>query len=405
MNVVFISCRMIFTNKVWYQLSEPDDIETPALLVYPDRIIKNIDKLISAVCGNTARLMPHLKTAKMAGVVELLVARGVWRFKCATLAEAEMIAQSGAAFVLVAYPLVGPAVARFIQLCNEHPAVSFGLLVECRETAGEISFAANKAGLIIPVWIDLNGGMNRTGFPIDGDLLTLYQEIADLPGLVCRGLHLYDGHIRHSVPEERNQLLRVSLEIMKTWHNKLAIEGFPDTELLVGGTPGFPFYANDPTLICSPGHAMLWDFGYSEQFTDIHFDYAALVLTRVVAKPSADLLTFDIGFKAIASQYPIDQRIRFPDLPDAEVVRHNEEHLVLKTRIASDFTIGDVLYAIPYHIGGTINLYDHALVINTYGEVVNRWPITRHRTHSPIHTQSTLYADNRLQTHSTLNSY
>ena len=387
------------------RLSDATNIETPTLLVYLDRISKNVDRLLSAVGGNPSRLMPHLKTAKMAGLVDLLLARGVHQFKCATLVEAEMIAQSGAAFVLIAYPLVGPAVARFNQLCNEYPAVSFGVLVECRKAARETSFAATKAGLSIPVWIDLNGGMNRTGFPIDGDVLTVYREIADLPGLICRGLHLYDGHIRHSNPVERNQQLRSTLKTLKTWQNKLVIEGFPDTELLVGGTPGFPFYANDPTLICSPGHAMLWDFGYSEQFTDIHFDYAALVLTRVVAKPSADLLTFDIGFKAIASQYPIDQRIRFPDLPDAEVVRHNEEHLVLKTRIASDFTIGDVLYAIPYHIGGTINLYDHALVISTTGEVVNRWPITRHRTHLSIHTQSTLYADNRLQTHSTLNSY
>ena len=71
------------------------------------------------------RLRPHLKTSKMGEVVRMHLDEGITRFKCATIAEAEMAARAGAPDVLLAYQPVGPNVARFVRLVQTFPATRF----------------------------------------------------------------------------------------------------------------------------------------------------------------------------------------------------------------------------------------------------------------------------------------
>ena len=50
----------------WYKIANTDEVNSPALLVYPDRIEANIRKMIE-IAGSADRLRPHVKTHKMAG--------------------------------------------------------------------------------------------------------------------------------------------------------------------------------------------------------------------------------------------------------------------------------------------------------------------------------------------------
>ena len=96
-----------------------DQLESPALLVYPDRIDENIRRMI-LMTGDAARLRPHAKTHKSSAVTKRYLAAGIDKFKAATVAEAETLAAAGAADVLLAYQLVGPNIRRlFDQLICE----------------------------------------------------------------------------------------------------------------------------------------------------------------------------------------------------------------------------------------------------------------------------------------------
>ena len=68
----------------WYQVKNSDEIITPGLLVYPDRIKKNIESMIS-LSGSPNRLIPHVKTYKMKEIVKFQMSYGINEFKCATL--------------------------------------------------------------------------------------------------------------------------------------------------------------------------------------------------------------------------------------------------------------------------------------------------------------------------------
>ena len=79
---------MIHSN--WFQPKNTDDLISPALLFFPDRIQRNIDQMIR-ISGNPERLWPHVKTHKNAQIIGLQIEAGVDKFKCSTLAEAELL--------------------------------------------------------------------------------------------------------------------------------------------------------------------------------------------------------------------------------------------------------------------------------------------------------------------------
>src|SRR5690349_6100154 len=98
-----------------YRLQDAAGVFSPALLFYKDLIRQNID-LAVRMAGGPDRLRPHVKTHKTREVVRLALEAGITKHKCATVAEAEMVAGCGASDVLLAYPVVGPNCGRVARL-------------------------------------------------------------------------------------------------------------------------------------------------------------------------------------------------------------------------------------------------------------------------------------------------
>ena len=174
--------------------------ESPGLIVYPERVKHNIAKVIEMVDGNPARLRPHIKTHKTKEGNDLLLAAGITKFKCATIAEAELLALSEAPDVLISMQLIGPNLDRFKELVTHYPKTKFSSIVDDAFASSELNriFTDLSAG----DFVDLNMGMNRTGI-LPAKALALIQHIETLPNVTLRGLHAYDGHIRDKVYEDR----------------------------------------------------------------------------------------------------------------------------------------------------------------------------------------------------------
>lgn len=345
---------------------------SPALLLLWDRVEENLQRMI-ALAGDPARLRPHLKTHKLPQIVARQVALGITRCKCATIAEAEMAAAAGARDVLLAAPLIGPSAARFLALQAAFPAVAFAALADDDQALTALSAAALAANQQVTLLLDLDVGQGRTGLPPDARAAAFYRRLAGLPGLRAGGLHAYDGHLHQADPVERAAACEAAFAPVAALRAQLEAEGYPVPLLVVGGTPTFPMHARRPRVECSPGTCVLWDVGYATHLPDLDFLPAAHLLTRVISRPRPDRLTLDLGHKAVASEMP-HPRVVFPALPDAQVVMHNEEHLVLQTSRAADFPVGSVLYGIPWHICPTMALHSHVLVAQA-SKPLAAWPI------------------------------
>ncbi|TAG55540.1 MAG: D-TA family PLP-dependent enzyme, partial [Runella slithyformis] len=96
---------------------------------------------------------------------------------------------------------------------------------------------------------------------------------------------------------------------------------------------------------------------------------------RIVSKPTAGIVTIDMGHKAVSAENPIDKRIRFLNLTDYELISQSEEHGVLKVSDWDSLKVGQVLYGVPYHICPTVNLYEEMQVIEN-NTATQTWQIT-----------------------------
>jgi len=375
----------------WFDVQNLGDVPSPALLLYPERIRDNIQRMIR-VAGGTSRLRPHLKTHKLAEVVRMQLEAGLTKFKCATIAEAEMAAGAGAKDVLIAYPMLGPNPGRLLGLVQAFPGVGFSCVADDASAVQLLARTFSDSGRTLDVLLDVDCGQHRTGVEPGAAAAQLYHLIATSPGLRPGGLHVYDGHIHEPDLAERTEHCATAFSPVNALRRELLAAGLPVPRVVAGGTPTFPIHVKNDSFECSPGTCVLWDFGYAEKFADLDFLVAALVLTRVVSKPGktsgqsatsrtpsrgkpgANRLCLDLGHKAIAAENP-PPRVQFLNLPDAVAISHSEEHLVVESVNAGRFAVGDCLFGVPRHICPTVALYSEATVI-CEGRATERWRIT-----------------------------
>ena len=345
------------TDKQWYLILNVATVPSPAVVVYPDRIRGNIQRAIQIV-GDPQRLRPHIKTHKCGHIIRMHLDHGVVKFKCATIAEAEMAATAGAKDVLVASQLVGPNLARFAELRRRFPATLFSTICDSTEVAQALSALGHSEREPVRTYLDLNCGMDRTGVIPGARAVELYRLLAALPGISIAGLHAYDGHIHDGDLASREKQFTHFNQSLTAFRNQLQL---PVPNIIASGTPTFAMHARETDRECSPGTYVFWDFGY-QRYADLDFQLAALVVTRVISKPTENRLCLDLGHKSIASENP-HPRVQFLNLPNATPVMHSEEHLVVETPDAAQWNIGDVVYGVPRHICPTVALHDQCFPI------------------------------------------
>ncbi len=353
-----------------YRLDALDRVDSPALLVFPEVIGENIDRAIAmADTPDGHCLRPHVKTVKCREIVRMAMARGIDRFKCSTVSEGEMLGSVGAREVLLSYQLSAVKAQRWRQLRELYPATEFASLVDNETTARMLAdlFALHP----LPVYVDVNVGMDRTGIA-PAAVPSLLPYIGALEGIRVRGLHVYDGHLHDPDPEVRRGYTSKVYAAVDALRKELA-PAFGELELVMGGSASFPYYIGKPNTTVSPGTFYLWDAGYARNIPELPFEPAALILTRIISIVDACTICLDVGSKAVAADPP-QPRVVFPGIADYTIRLQSEEHLVLTVPDSGVYRVGQAFYAVPWHVCPTVTLYDELLpVVN--GEVGEAWQV------------------------------
>jgi D-serine deaminase-like pyridoxal phosphate-dependent protein len=360
------------SSKKWYEIDNPEEIVSPSLLVYPDRIEKNIKLMISMI-GDVTRLRPHIKTHKTAEIIEMQMQHGIQKFKCATIAEAELLAQCDAKDILLAMQPVGANLTRFFELISTYPNSEFSTIVDNNTSIDHISNMAASRHITVRLFLDLNTGMNRTGIEPNDNAVELFIRIAEDPNLIACGLHAYDGHIRDTNIVLRKKACDAAFKLVTNLKQKIEASGVEVKTLVIGGSPSFPIHAKRENVETSPGTTLLWDERYGTSFRDMPFLPAAVLLTRIISKPKEGIVCLDLGHKAIAPEMDFP-RVKIFGLEDAEQIGQSEEHLVLHYAQSDTLKTGDVFYAIPMHICPTVAKYSKVLTVEK-GKISGAWKI------------------------------
>jgi len=355
----------------WFEIKNINSIDSPALILYKERVQQNIQSVLKM--REASLLRPHVKTNKIAEVCKLMLDAGITKFKCATIAEAEMLGMIKAPDVLLAYQPTPVKAKRLAELIKQFSATKFSCLIDDVDNAENVSNVFTENNICVDTYIDLNVGQNRTGIKTE-NAFDLYEACEDFDGINIIGLHAYDGHIRNTDINERKQNADAAFDVVITLAEKIESSFNKKLNIVAGGSPTFPVHAQRADVECSPGTFIFWDYGYKTQFPDEPFDYAALVITRVISVVDEHTICVDLGHKSVAAENVIEKRVHFLNAENVQPVGQSEEHLVLNVEDASLYKVGDILYGVPYHICPTVALYERAVIVEN-NEAVDEWKI------------------------------
>ena len=357
-----------------YHLNDPDAIPSPSLLVYRPILERNIHRALALAESDPLRLRPHCKTHKTREIAEIELGLGITKHKCSTLVEAAMLAEAGLTDILIAYPLVGPAIKSFLEIMARYPTCDFKVTADHSEPLHALSAALAARGFEASVLVDLDVGMHRTGIAPGETALSLYRILSELPGVRPGGIHAYDGQNHQRDPAERQRAAMACFEKVRSLKAAAEAGSLPVPSIVMGCTATFPIYARLEGVEASPGTCFLQDWGFQRAFPDLPFEPAAVLLSRVISVPLPGRVTLDLGYKAIASDQP-GPRGTFLNLPKARIRDQNEEHWMLDVALDVPVAPGDEVYVVPTHVCPTFNLHKRVYVIDERGECIARWEV------------------------------
>lgn len=360
----------------WYEIKNIHEIDSPSLAIYWERCNANIQKVIE-VAGGVERLRPHVKTHKLGEIIQLHIQYGFTKFKAATIAEAEMIAMNGGQDVLIAHQLTPPKILRYVRLLQKYPQVKWSALVDNAASLRALATACENGQVTTHIYLDIDNGLTRSGIKVGQTAAQLYELIDTLPNVQQGGLHVYDGHLRHSDFDQLRALVNRDFESVQAFIEDLKTSGHSIPEVVVAGSPTFPAHALRANVTLSPGTYIFWDQGYAQKAPYAPFKPAALVLTRIISKMADDLACLDLGHKSIASENP-HPRVYFLNCNVDKFLIHSEEHLVIQSPDLVGKKVGDVLYGVPHHICPTVNLQQEVTVIRE-GIATETWEVIGRR--------------------------
>jgi D-serine deaminase-like pyridoxal phosphate-dependent protein len=349
-----------------YLIRDAGDVATPALAIYTEFVDANIQTTLRLAGGDADRLRPHVKTAKLAYVMQRWAAHGVTHFKCSTSLELLTVCEAGATDVLLAYPLVGANARRLREIADGFPAVNVSALVEA---VGQVAvWRGSRVGL----FIDVNPGMDRTGIEQDSiDEIVGLARAIEASGQVFRGLHYYDGHLAKYAMPERTAIAHRGYDRLIGIISALEQAGVRVAEVITAGTPAFPCtlsYAGFSGAAfvhrASPGTVVYCDCTSLAQLpAEYGYRPAAVVVSTVVSHPSPRRITCDAGHKTVSADAgtPTCAALGRAELTPA---KPSEEHLPIDVAGNANLpALGETLYLVPMHVCPTVNNFDHALIV------------------------------------------
>jgi D-serine deaminase-like pyridoxal phosphate-dependent protein len=355
------------------------ELPTPAVLVDRGRALANIDRMQDAANRRGIRMRPHAKTHKSPLVARWQIDRGAVGICCAKVGEAEAFADAGFSDIRVPYPLSPVNAPRLVRLL-ERSNLSF--IVDHPTVARGWSEAMTRAGRTIDVLVKVDVGFHRCGIGPDPDTAVPFiREVAQLPGLVLRGLLSHAGHAYHAPSEEALRTIAADeARTLTTLADAARQAGIEIDELSAGATPSARFSLEHAELTeYRAGNYVYFDRTQVGLGAATFDDCALTVLASVVSKPAADRIILDSGAKVLAADAArgftplighgsivLDLAMPTGARPadDLIVERLSEEHATVRvTNRMTALEPGDRVRIVPNHSCVVSNLVDAAWLV------------------------------------------
>ena len=342
-----------------------EELDTPAVVVDLDIMEANIRKMQQYCDDHGIALRVHVKTHKIPALGELQRAAGARGISCQKLGEAEVFADAGFDDIFIPYNIVGPAKLARLMALQARARVS--VAADSAAVVEGLAEAASAARCRVPVLIECDTGMGRTGVQTPAQAADLARIIDAAPALEFAGLMTFPTHMEHTPPflEEALHLLEAA--------------GIAVPMVSGGGTPQAWRTHEIPhinehragTYIYNDANTVAWGTCTVEEC-------AMRIRATVVSRPTPERAILDSGSKTLSADRLHGQHASFgilPAYPGAVIYGYSEEHgNVDLSACEARPTVGEVVEVIPNHCCMVSNLHDVIYGVRG-GRVEQVWPV------------------------------
>lgn len=352
-----------------------DDLSTPSLLVYADRLERNLRNMQQACDDAGITLRPHIKTHKLVPVARRQLELGAKGLTCAKLGEAEAMLPSGVREIFIAHSLVDLRQApRIAALADQIDELRLAVTSEAHLEA--FLPLVRKVDRPISVMIAVDTGLNREGVRQDESAHRIAEAINAEPLTTLAGFYTHEGQFYGHDHSQRTSDVAALLDRV----GKLRDSIDPELEVWPGcsvSARAIVTAAHGRVQAVRPGAYVFGDLSLTQNADVMPWDDVALhVLATVVDKPTAELALIDAGSKTFSSDKTrAGISAVAADGRHLEVFAVNEEHGYLRGKDLDQVNVGDRIAFVPAHACTVINLADQVQVVGPDHTLRTPWPI------------------------------
>lgn len=360
--------------------SEYSFIDTPALLVDYDLVMRNLQAMQQKAAACKVKLRPHTKTHKMPELAKLQVSLGAGGITVAKVGEAEVMAENGLDDIFIANEIIGTAKLQRIR--NLHQKIKIRLGVDNETQIDQLHEVFKDDEKPIEVLIEVEVGENRSGVVTDDQLIRLTHHIQSKTGVTLKGVFSHDGHsYKAKNADDCRRICRESQTRTLEAANIVSRLGANIDTVSIGSTPSLMHSEiMEGITEIRPGTYIFMDVGQGTALAD-YSRCAATVLASVISMPTDERIVLDTGAKSLTMQTRsggICATDGYGLVKNSDNIRlsglYDEHGLIYDRRLRSRLQVGDKLEVIPNHICPVCNLYEKAYLV-AKGAVIKEVPI------------------------------
>lgn len=346
------------------------DLDTPALWLDLDILERNIDHLKEHFGRAGVGWRPHIKGVKVSAIAQMAVRAGAIGVTSAKVSEAEVMVRGGIPSVLIANQIVTDRkIRRLAALQNEAEVMAAADDANVVSLTGRL---ASEAEVSIPLLVDVNTGMNRSGVRPGREVVSLAQLIDSTPGVEFRGVMAWEGHaVDIPNPDAKEAEIRRSVGELIRSADMCRQSGLPVKIVSGGGSGTYKIMPREKGVTeIQAGGAMFSDASYP--LWGVETQPALFVRSTVTSRPAPDIVVFDAGFKALpawaGAPYPLG-------LEHVASVAPSAEHGVVRLSCANtDVRVGQAFDFVVGYCDSTVFLHDVLYGVRI-GRVQHAWPV------------------------------
>jgi D-serine deaminase-like pyridoxal phosphate-dependent protein len=350
----------------------PAGIDTPALVVFVDRVWANIQRLQADMDRRGIALRPHVKTHKSVRIARMQVDAGASGLTVGTLGEAEVMASAGLRDLFLAYPVWAEG-AKASRIRAVHDSADLRVGIESVAGAERLAAAVRGSRRRMRVLIEIDSGLHRTGVATPDEAVHVARA-AQAGGLVVEGVFTHGGHAYR--PGAAGAVALDEVTALERGADALIAAGFEIAVLSAGSTPTRTLAATGRVTEMRAGTYALGDRQQVALGAMAPDEPAAIVASTVVsARPGRAVL--DAGAKALTKDMAafVEGYGAIPAWPGAIIEKLNDYHgMVALAAGGPRPTIGDVVAVVPNHICPVVDLVSSFVAVGSDGRT-DHWAV------------------------------